>query len=189
MSDNILADLVPNVQGYRFKVTDLTSPTIVKTIDRTLRFFSMNLFTGILYNHPYKVEVAIKDAAGTWLSYGEVCTVFTPGLPIPKIQLSQCELVGPALNTLMYADEIPNATAYRFRLENTQLGYSHSIDRNARSYSVHMFNGLQQNTAYTVKVAVKVNGAFGAYGKACDVTTPGNTTRFDDEIKNTDTTE
>jgi len=190
LSDNITADLVPNAQGYRFKVTDLTSPLTVKTIDRQLRFFSMNMLSGILYNHPYKIEVAIKDITGNWLAYGEPCTVFTPGLPIPKIQLSQCELVGPSPTMLIYADEIPNATVYRFRLENSQLGYIHTVDRGSRSYSLSMFPGLQPGTAYTVRVSVKVNGSFTPYGKACDVTTAGGTSRMaSDEMKITDTPE
>jgi hypothetical protein len=191
MSDNIIADLVPGVQGYRFKIIDMTSPTNVKIIDRPLRFFSMNMLSGILYNHPYNIQVAIKDPSGNYLPYGQVCTIFSPSLPIPKIQLSQCELVGPSPTELIYADEFPNATVYRFKLENTQLGYSHYVDRNSRSYNLNMFTGLLPNTAYTVRVAVKVNGSFTAFGKACDVTTSGSTTRIADniEIKNMDTSE
>jgi hypothetical protein len=178
MSDQILANLVSTAQGYRFKITSLVNGS-TQTIDRPLRVFSMNMLSNILYNHPYKIEVALKNASGTYLPYGQPCTVYTPGLPIPKIQLSQCELVGPPVTEAIYADEYPSATVYRFKLENLEQGYSHTLDRGARYYTLNMFSGLLPNTAYTVRVAVKVNGTFTPYGKACDVTTPGNTSRFD----------
>jgi hypothetical protein len=191
MSDNIYANLVSGAQGYRFKIIDMTSPASVQVIDRPLRFFSMNMLSGIQYNHPYNIMVAVKDMSGSYLPYGQVCTVFSPSLPIPKIQLSQCELVAPSPTELIYADEFPNATVYRFKLENLQVGYNHYIDRNARSYNLNMFSGLLPNTAYTVRVAVKINGAFTAFGKACDVTTPGSTARIADDTntKNMDTSE
>jgi hypothetical protein len=174
MSDEIFANLVTNAQGYRFKITKLTGAPQVTVINRALRVFAMNQLTGILYNTPYRIEVSIKDPHGDYLAYGPACTVITPGLPIPKIQLSQCDLIAANNTDLIYADEFPGSTMYRFRLENPEVGYSHYIDRAARSYNLGMFTGLQAGTAYTVKVAVKVNGNFSAYGKACNVTTPGS---------------
>jgi hypothetical protein len=174
MSDEIFANSVTNSLGYRFKVTRLTGAPQVQVINSVLRVFTMNQLTGILYNTPYRVEVSIKDPHGDYLAYGPACTVITPGLPIPKIQLSQCDLIAGNNTDLIYADNFPGATMYRFRLENAEVGYTHYIDRAARSYNLGMFTGLQAGTAYTVKVAVKVNGIFSAYGKACNVTTPGS---------------
>lgn len=174
LSDDIYCNLVPNAQAYRFRVTRLTAPGGVQILNKPLRTFTMNQLTGIQYNTPYKVEVSVKDSHGDYLAYGPSCTVITPGIPIPKIQLSQCELVAANTTDLIYADLYPGAVMYRFRLENSQVGYSQYIDRAQRAYSLNMFSGLLSGTNYTVKVAVKVNGTFTPYGKACDVTTPGS---------------
>jgi hypothetical protein len=191
-SDYIYADLVEGCSGYRFKITNMSNLSDVQYLDRPIRQFSMSMLTNVQYNTAYKVEISIKDTHGDYLPYGPFCTLFTPLLPVPKIQLSQCELVGPLVTELMYADEYPNATMYRFRLENLMVGYSHHIDRWGRSYSLSMFSGLLPNTPYTVKVAVKVNGVWTDYGKACDVTTPASfpSTRFalnDNKTDDTDT--
>lgn len=188
-SDYLYADLVQGVTGYRFKITNMSNTADVQILDRPVRSFAMNMLTNVVYNNPYKIEVAIKDAHGDYLPYGPFCTVFTPLLPFPKIQLSQCEMTCTTLTELMYADEYPLATAYRFWLYNEFVNYSHTIDRPSRNYTLNMFSGLLPNTTYTVKVAARVNGVWTGFGKACDVTTPASfpSTRIANNIKNTDT--
>lgn len=170
-SEYIYADLVAGAAGYRFKVTNMATSS-VQYIDRPLRTITMAMVANVQYSTAYRIEVAIKGAQGNYLSFGPFCTVFTPILTVPKIQLSQCEMTCTTTTEMMYADDYPGATVYRFRLENPELGYNYYIERNSRCYNLNMFPGLQPNIAYTVKVAVKVNGVFTGYGKACDVTTP-----------------
>lgn len=180
LSDYLYADLVSGALGYRFKITTMTNTSEVQILDRPVRYFQMTMLPSVQYNTPYKIEVSVKDPSGTYLPFGPFCTIFTTIVPAPKIQLSQCELVGPSLSELMYADDYPNATHYRFKLENVQLGYSQYITRTQRCYSLNMFSGLQPNTAYTVRVSVKLDGVFTSYGKPCDVTTPSMPTRMDE---------
>lgn len=187
LSETIYADIVAGAQGYRFKVTNMTNVADVQFLDRNIRSFSMNMLANVQYNTPYKIEVSVKDPNGTYLPYGPFCILFTSMVPVPKIQLSQCELVAPPITEMMWADEYPNATQYRFQLTNLEQGYSQYITRTARWYSLNMFSGLLPNTAYTVRVAVKVDGVFTPYGKACDVTTPSFADRIADNIKTKDT--
>lgn len=184
-TEYIYADYVQAASGYRWKITNMANMS-TQYIDTVNRAFTMSMLTNVQYNAAYRIEVSIKDPSGVYLPYGPFCTIFTPLLPAPKIQLSQCEITCISNSEMMYADDYPGATVYRFRLENTQLGYSHYIDRTVRCYNLSMFGGLQPNLAYTVKVAVKVNGVFTSFGKGCDVTTPSSANRMADtnEISN-----
>jgi hypothetical protein len=170
-SDFIYAYLVPNCSMYRFKVTNM-STSAVQIVDRPLRVFSLDMLSNVQYNTAYKIEVAIKDMSGTILPYGAFCTVYTPLVSVPKIQLSQCETTCTTNYEMVYSDIVPNATLYRFRLDNYVSGYSHYIERYDRSFNLSMFNGLQPNTTYNIRVAAKVNGVFTIYGKTCVITTP-----------------
>ncbi len=172
MSTPLNADAAPNAIGYRFRVTDTTNPSAVKIIDRTTNSFTMSSVANVSYNRAYKIEVAIRQQNGSYLPYGPQCIITTPKMPLPKIQLAQCDLIAQSLSDLIYADEILGATVYRFKLE--RIGYSQVIDRNSRAYSLSMFNGLEPSTEYTVRVAVRVNGTFSTFGKACNIVTPGN---------------
>ncbi|MBC7525691.1 MAG: T9SS type A sorting domain-containing protein, partial [Flavobacterium sp.] len=75
----LYADLVSFATGYRFKVTNSTNPNEVYFINRVTRDVRMSLFAGIHSNTTYKVEVAVQNTDGTFLPYGAVCTVKTPG--------------------------------------------------------------------------------------------------------------
>jgi hypothetical protein len=170
-SDLIYAYFVPNCSMYRFKVTNMTT-SAVQFVDRPLRVFSLDMLANVQYNTAYKIEVAIKDMSGTILPYGAFCTVYTPIISVPKIQLSQCETICTTNSEMIYSDIVPNATAYRFRLDNYVSGYTHYIERYERSFNLSMFSGLQPNTTYNVRVAAKVNGVLTGYGKTCVITTP-----------------
>lgn len=171
-SDVIYATIVPGAVQYRFKLINQNNPSEVKTIDRPIRSFTMNDVPGIQYETPYSVSVAVKSSNHIWLPYGDACTITTPGMPIPKIQLSQCDLFAPPPSEWIYADEIPHASVYRFRLET--IGFSEEIDRPTRNFNLNMFNNLQPNTEYTVRVSVKTGNNFCSYGKACTLVTPSN---------------
>jgi hypothetical protein len=170
LSDDLYAVPVSFATGYRFKVTDVLNPANEIAVEKPLAVFDLSDITFIKYDTPYLVAVSVRDQAGDWQPYGLSCTVYTPKMPIPKIQLSQCELMASSMTEVIYADAIINATAYRFRLQTET--YSQWIDRPTRNFTLSMFSGLTPGTEYTVRVAVKVGGTYSAYGKACNITTP-----------------
>lgn len=170
LSEDLYAVPVSFASRYRFKVTDVLNPANEAAVEKPLATFELSEFPFIKYDNPYLVSVSVRDQAGVWQPYGPNCTVITPTMPIPKIQLSQCDLIASTMNEVIYADAILNATAYRFRLQTST--FSQWIDRPVRSFTLDMFNGLTPGTEYTVRVAVKVGGTYSAYGKACTITTP-----------------
>lgn len=72
----------------------------------------------------------------------------------------------------IYANIVSNATAYRFYITNTDLGYSYTVDRALRVFQLNTIPGLSDSTTYTVQVAVQIGGVFGPYGSVCHLTTP-----------------
>ena len=173
MTDAVYANIVSYTTGYRFKITNLLNTNEVQIIDRSLRAFQFSLLNNISFNTPYKVEVAIRNTDGvTYLPYGPACTVTTPSFPTTALQNSQCDYVATSPTESIYANLVSNATAYRFNITNSALGYSYTVDRTLRVFQLNTIPGLSGGITYTVKVAVQIGGVFGPYGKACTVTTP-----------------
>jgi hypothetical protein len=172
MTDVVYANIVAYATGYRFKVTNL-STNAVQTIDRTLREFRFNLLSNIPYSTQFKVEVAVRNTDGTYMSYGQSCNVTTPAFPTTSLQDSQCDYVAASNNELVYAKLVANATNYRFNFTNTQASYGYTFDTVLRMFALNTVPGLTPNTTYSVKVAVKIGGVWGPYNKVCTLTTPG----------------
>ncbi|MBC7523928.1 MAG: T9SS type A sorting domain-containing protein [Flavobacterium sp.] len=173
MNDVIYADLVPFAKGYRFRATNILTLQ-QQIVDRQLRDFRMSLLTAPEYNSIYTIEVAVKNTNGTYLPYGQSCNITTPSFPTTFLQASQCDYTASSLSEVIYANNLTNATAYRFKLVNIGFGYNQFIERSTRTFSLNMFTGLLPATTYNVQVSAKINGIFGPYGKVCSVTTPGS---------------
>lgn len=75
----IYADLVNAAQGYRFKITNLTTNS-VQYIDTATRSFNFNLVSDYMDATTYQIEVAVKNTNGQYLPYGSSCTVTTPSV-------------------------------------------------------------------------------------------------------------
>lgn len=174
MSDDVYADQVANVIGYRFRITN-TNTLVSQITDKTLRVFKMTTLTSpaIDYSTTYNVEVALKNYDGTYTAFGPLCTITTPSLPTTQIQLSQCGITAVSGTQIIYANAVTGAVTYRFRLTNNSLFYSSTVDNPLRTFTLNQFSGLLTNTTYNVEVSVKIGNTFGAYGPLCTITTPG----------------
>jgi|GEM_PF-2061814 len=172
MTDVVYADIVPFSTGYRFKATNLLNQTDVQIVDRPLREFRFSLLSNVQFSTPYKIEVAVRNTDGTYLPYGQPCTVTTPLFPTSQLQASQCDYTATSVTEVVYANIVSNATAYRFLITNSSLSYSYTFDSTLRSFQLNTVPGLVGSTTYTVQVAVQIGGTFGPYGKSCTLTTP-----------------
>ena len=181
INNSIFADIVPFATGYRFRVTNTLNPIDVQTIDRPIRDFKMSSLTSFEYNTTYNVEVAVRNTDGTYLSYGPVCNITTPMFPTVGLQDAQCDdyLVSSNTETL-FAESYPGAEQYRFLLENVGQPYSQTFDRPIRTVTLNNFTGLLPGETYTVRVAIRLNGVWGPYGKSCSIITPGGVGRTDE---------
>jgi len=146
--------------------------TDVQIVDRPLREFRFSLLSNVQFSTPYKIEVAVRNTDGTYLPYGQPCTVTTPLFPTSQLQASQCDYTATSVTEVVYANIVSNATAYRFLITNSSLSYSYTFDSTLRSFQLNTVPGLVGSTTYTVQVAVQIGGTFGPYGKSCTLTTP-----------------
>jgi hypothetical protein len=100
----------------------------------------------------------------------------------PKTKLTN-KLCGSTLkslrNTIITANQIKNATAYRFEVTNGTT--INTYDSPIRSFDLlNLFGGIANATTYSIRVSVKVGGFWQAYGSICTITTPVGTSKITD---------
>jgi hypothetical protein len=177
MTQFVYATFATSVSGYRFRVTNpATSAVEVFTPLSNVNRFSFSQLPAafVVSGTTYSVEVAMRNTDGSYLPYGTACNITTPAFPTSEIVLSQCDTVATSNTQTFNAVVVSGATAYRFQLTNSTLGYNFSVDRPIGNYRLSMFTGLVSGTTYTVRVAVRIGGVWGPLtGKPCNVTTPG----------------
>ncbi|MBC8883097.1 T9SS type A sorting domain-containing protein [Flavobacterium piscinae] len=164
--------MVAGAQGYRFRVTNL-STNEVQTIDRALRVFRFTQLTSYAFATEYSVEVSVRINNVWQPFYGTPCTVSTPDTTT-QIQASQCNTAISNLNNSIFADIVPFATGYRFRVTNTLNPIDvQTIDRPIRDFRMTNLATVEFNTTYNVEVAVRnTDGTYLSYGAVCNITTP-----------------
>ncbi len=172
MTQYVYCNYIQDITGYRFRITN-TLTNAVQVLDSNLNRFYFNQVTNRTYGTVYLVEVALRNTDGNYLPYGTGCTISTPPFPTTALQSSQCNHTVSGNSESIVAVAVPIATAYRFLLFNTALGYSQQIERPLNSFNLSMFTGLVAGATYSVQVAVKVEGVFGPFGAVCNLTLPG----------------
>ena len=87
-----------------------------------------------------------------------------------KIRDIQCGSILTTLNQAIKAVIIPSAQMYRFEVTN---GTSvRTFENSIAVFSLTNLTGSTYGTAYSVRVAVKISGAWKPYGTSCDVYSP-----------------
>ncbi|WP_298136285.1 MopE-related protein [Flavobacterium sp.] len=170
---------------YRFVVENLSTNQIgiYDSTTRQLRLTGITNYSPVLsipfatYNTSYKVKVAILPSANEVGEFSSECIFTTPPFPVTQLQTSQCNYTANSNTEYIYANIVSGVSQYKFRLTNTSLGYSQFALRPLRAFSLNMFTGLQSGTTYSVDVSVLINGIWGPFGDACNITTPGSIAR------------
>jgi hypothetical protein len=171
---SITANLVANVQGYRWRVTTLTGLTtgMIQTIDTQLRTMKLTNLANYAFATQYNVEVA-SLRNGVWGPFSSGCTVITPSV---TTSLSNCNQTLTSLSDPVYANIVPFVGGYRFRITdpvnatNTQI-----LDRPIRDFKMTMITNftVQYGKTYNVEVALKnTDGTYMPYGSVCQLHTP-----------------
>ena len=170
----IYADAIASTEAYRFEVTNGTTVRTYETASSAINYFKLTQLTGsIPYSTAYSIRVATKYA-GIWGDYGQSCTVST-GAALTKVQLSQCGSTLPTIESLVYADEVIGAAAYRFEVSGGGYGTPRVYTANT---NINYFNltqlsgGALYGTTYSIRVGHKSGGVWSAHGASCSVTTP-----------------
>ncbi len=173
----IYAGLVSGAQGYQWRITTIAGPNVgqVQLLDTPLRQMKLTQLVNYAFGATYKVEVAVYIGAGPWLQpyAASNCNITTPGA---TTQLTICGQTLSNINDIIYANNVPFAAGYRFRITdplnptNTQ-----TIDRTIRDFKLNMVTAfvVQYNKSYNVDVAIKnTDGTYLPYGAVCQVMTP-----------------
>jgi hypothetical protein len=109
-----------------------------------------------------------KDATA---SYSTNC-----GLVIPTTEIKPAfwNATLPAITTDIVSTTSPGAQMYRFEVSNggTVVGTYDISSATPNNFSLAKISGITYGTTYSIRVAVKASGTWGAYGASHDVTTP-----------------
>jgi hypothetical protein len=178
LTNPVYATIVPFATGYRFRITDPINGANTQVIERPIREFRMTQITNFIvqYNKTYNVEVSVKNTDGTWLLYGQVCTVTTPAFPTTSLQDSQCEdYMVPTSSTQIYAISYPGAIAYVFQITGPGIVTPLEVTKSVRTFTLNDFPGLIAGATYNVRVRLVFNlsDPAGPFGKTCTIVTPG----------------
>lgn len=177
---------LPNLGTYLFEVTNTTTSS-VEIIPRNMRDFNLSLtaFTPgfATHNTVYNVRVAVRKYDGTYMPFGPICSITTPSIPTTQVRASQCNTTVPSTSTLVYADLVPGATNYKFKLSCPSPTYSEEFvgigtGPMSRKFKLNNFTPaplLPGGTLYDIAVCVSMDGGitYGAYGPICKISTPG----------------
>lgn len=163
-SKPLYAAYVPGATKYRFRVNDGND---VQVIERTGRYFYVNNINGFNYGKHYSVSVSyLKD--GQWSAYGPACSVSTPVLAVSQLKPEYCGIAVSSFTTAIYASSAPMTTGYRFRI--VEGGNTQVLEKTVGYFKINEITGYTYGKTYTVDVAIKINGEWGAYGPDCTVT-------------------
>jgi len=174
LDTQIVANIVAGAQGYRWRITTLNGPNAgqIQFLDTPLRVMKFTQLSNYAFNTQYEVMVAVYYA-GFLQPYTNACNVTTPSA---TTQLSNCGTTLSLLSDPIYANLVPFASGYRFKVTdpvnplNTQ-----TIDRPIRDFRMTMVTNfaVQYSKTYNVEVSVKnTDGTYMTFGNVCVVATP-----------------
>jgi len=158
--------------GYRFEVT-VGSNVYVITSSSSV-FTLTQLPGGAAFATTYRIR-ASAFVDGQYSPYGIACTTTTPSAPdTTQIIGSQCGTMLTGISTVLYCSQSLGATGYRFDVSTN--GSTRTINTTSNSFQLtQLTGGVNYSTTYSIRVAIKYNGAYGNYGATCTVTTPAAT--------------
>ena len=169
LDSSIYPNPVSGAQSYKYQVTNGTN---VRIYEPTTALFNLTqLPGGVTYNTTYLVQVAVK-INGVWGDFGSGCNITTPAA-ITKVKATMCGTTLATISTSVYADALIGVQGYRFEVTDPN-NVVRTFDATTNLFNLtQLTNGVAYNTTYAIRVAVNVNGVWGAYGTSCTITTPG----------------
>ncbi|MCZ8196936.1 MAG: choice-of-anchor D domain-containing protein [Flavobacterium sp.] len=166
---SITSTILPAATGYRFEVTNLTTPADpVQVITKNVHWFRLTELPRYDYGTAYSVKVMMQ-VGGVWLGYyGNACIVNSPSAP---------SLVSPSCGRSvdsMFADikttALTGVTGYRYKV--TSSAGVQILDRTFNWFRLNQLPIYTYGDSYTVEIAVKTSGAYSAYSEPCVIGGP-----------------
>jgi hypothetical protein len=141
-----------------------------------------NTTYSIVPNGGYAIQNVLVDGVSqgvissyTFTNLNAVHTIsatFVSGITATSLTPSSCNSTVSNMSTQIYCIPVNGASNYRYKIENTTLGFNNVFERNSSltDFRMNWAPGVQFATTYTVSVAAYVSGNWGAYGNSCTVT-------------------
>lgn len=170
----INAAVVSGATGYKFRVTNLSNPggpNGVMETEQIQPWFFLTSLPSYEYGTTYSVQVAIKTT-GAYSDFGPACEITTRSVASFPLTIKQCGVLYTNIYSPINATIIPNVSGYKFRVTNLSTLISQEIIPAHSWINLNQLTMYTANTNYSVEVAVKTSGDFGAYGPACTITSP-----------------
>lgn len=171
ISTHIETTNLPNVTGYRFRVTNISDPSApnqVQVIDRSLHWFSLTMLPSYNYGATYTVEVAIRTT-DDYSAYGSACSVIAPAVP----SLANCGATIATPTTMIATASKDHATQYRFIVTNVENNEVSVVDRQQNWFKFSQIPDYVPGALYDVKIAVMTADHYSLPGASCQITAPG----------------
>jgi hypothetical protein len=174
INSQIVANIVPHVSGYRWRVTALTGPNagLVQELDTALRVMKLTQLPVHAFNTQYQISVAVYFN-GVLQPFSNACNVSTP---VVTTNLANCGATLTGMSQLFYANLVPYAAGYRFKVTDpSNPSDTQEIDRLLRDFKMAFVTdfSVQFGKPYNVEVAIKnLDGTYLPYGSVCQVITP-----------------
>ncbi len=154
---------VAGATGYRFEITDPSNNVFI--VNSATRTFTFSQFA-YQNNTTYSIRVAVQTANG-YSSYGAACSVTFDKRT--QLQASQCGISIDNSTTVITANSMAGATAYRFELTDMTTSNVYYVNSTTRNFTFSQF-AYENNTTYSVRVSALTGTVYSAYGAACTVT-------------------
>jgi gliding motility-associated-like protein len=165
VNGEIHVDLIPSTL-YRFKITQGAHVDSLQSTNSSVLLSALSFYA---YNTTYSVQVTL-ERGGVLLPYGPACNVTTTNAVLTQVSSGYCGTILTTNDSQVRADDLPLATAYRFRV--TQGSHIDSLNSSTSLVRLSALSFYAFNTTYSIQVSAMVNGVWTAYGTACSITTP-----------------
>jgi hypothetical protein len=171
MTQWVHADPLAGATAYQFRFHEGGNPPLIKIRSDGQSKIRVSWVPGIQNSMTYDVEVRAK-INGTWTSYGAMCQVTTPPIPLPQLTAPYCNS-SQNVSTYIYCNSVVGADRYQFRFEEAgnPAVVLNKISTTQKTKPIWL-TGIR-NTTYNVTCRARVNGTWTNFGNACQLTISG----------------
>ncbi len=171
LNASLQADLIQGASNYRFLMTFENQDQLEHTDSRGVLDLTQ---VGIWYDGYMQVQVAIQ-VNNQWSHYGSTCQILLPENQVENVQVlpSMCGTTLESPNSALYCLGVTGAEQFRWKLDDRNGNvFEYTREIAATDLHLHLINGLIYENTYFISVLAKVNGIWGTYADACEITIP-----------------
>ena len=169
--DTLHANVIPNAEAYRYRIVDGVT-TIIDSVMNLTSYNGITLrkFPGVEYCKTYQISVQVR-VNGYWSEWGTPCTISTVCDPITELRDGFINSNIASCSTNLYVNSIVYATPYQYRIIGPSVNeVLEMVGSQFRlSYLTQVAN-LVYGSTYSIECRVFVNGTWGTWGTARNVT-------------------